>query len=313
MTGTETETERTHCANCGTVMTGEFCPACGQSRKSIERSFLALAGEALGDILQWDGRFMTTYRKLFSRPGRVARDYADGKRQSYTPPVRLYLVISLIFFALVTGSGIRIVSIEFSLDAQNDIGLASSLFQAPRDAPAETLPQDVQDSALARAAEAGWSQTLINIGRRAMASPEAIEQQASAIAGQAMIAMVICFALLNAAFHPRRRLIEHAIYGLYFHAALLLPFAVLILVGTFMPWPDWTLTIGDQPVPFAIIGGITLAALAVIGFGLGIVLSDRGFYGSSWIGACLRGIGLAFTYIITATLISLSLLFFAAL
>ncbi|WP_421790934.1 DUF3667 domain-containing protein [Hyphobacterium sp.] len=287
------------CANCGAVLTGDFCAVCGQSRKSIERSFPALAGEALGDIFQWDGRFLTTYRQLFARPGRIARDYADGKRQSYTPPVRLYLVISLLFFALLTGSGVRIVAVDISIDDVGDPNAIVSMFQAPREQPPDVIPLDMQDRIIGLAEEEGVAQVFQDLILRAMNAPDAVEQQAAAASGQAMILMVILFALLCAIFHPRRRLIEHAIHALYFHAAILIPLGVVMVIGIFVP----------MSMEFA----IATAIASLLAFLTAIVLFDRGFYASSWVGAVLRAIPLFAGYVVSAAIVAIGLTLFAAL
>ena len=63
-----TETEREHeltaipeskvavCPNCNTVISGPFCPACGQNQKNLNRYFWTLAGEALDDVFRLDSR-----------------------------------------------------------------------------------------------------------------------------------------------------------------------------------------------------------------------------------------------------------------
>ena len=38
------------------------------------------------------------HRVLFARPGALTREYLAGHRQRYTPPLRLYLVFSVLFF-----------------------------------------------------------------------------------------------------------------------------------------------------------------------------------------------------------------------
>ncbi|MBI1235931.1 MAG: DUF3667 domain-containing protein [Alphaproteobacteria bacterium] len=104
------------CANCGTSLTGEYCPQCGQSRAELKRPVIGLFTEALDGVFTWDGRLLSTFRQLFSRPGRVAREFVDGRRRSYTPPIRLYLIVSLVFFAAMAISGIRIVAVNITAD-----------------------------------------------------------------------------------------------------------------------------------------------------------------------------------------------------
>ena len=50
-----------------------------------------------------DGRVVRTLPNLMGRPGRITRDYLKGRRARYMPPLRLYIVASLIFFLLIPG------------------------------------------------------------------------------------------------------------------------------------------------------------------------------------------------------------------
>ncbi len=104
------------CANCGAALDGPFCGQCGQSSTEIRRPILVLATDTIGDIFVWDGRFLSTLRALFSRPGSLARAYADGQRARWTPPIRLYLLVSLAFFAAMSLGGVRPIAVYLSPD-----------------------------------------------------------------------------------------------------------------------------------------------------------------------------------------------------
>ena len=53
-------------------------------------------------VFELDGRAYRTLYFLFTRPGFLAREYVSGRRASYTPPLRLFLVISIVFFLTVS-------------------------------------------------------------------------------------------------------------------------------------------------------------------------------------------------------------------
>lgn len=89
-----------HCLNCGTALQGPFCHYCGQPDKNLLRFFPALMRELLEDFLDFDSRFMRTLKPLLFRPGKLTRDYLDGRRFRYVPPLRLYIFSSLAFFFL---------------------------------------------------------------------------------------------------------------------------------------------------------------------------------------------------------------------
>lgn len=100
-----------NCLNCGTRLVGEFCHECGQSGHSIRRPFWGLMGETLETFFSIDGRVALTLPNLLLKPGKITRDYLDGKRTRFIPAFRLYVLASLIFFIimpLVTGQGLSI-------------------------------------------------------------------------------------------------------------------------------------------------------------------------------------------------------------
>ena len=89
-----------NCLNCGTIVAGRYCQHCGQENLETRESFWSLFRHFIFDILHFDGNFFSTTRYLFTRPGFVARQYAEGRRSSYLHPIRMYLFTSAIFFLL---------------------------------------------------------------------------------------------------------------------------------------------------------------------------------------------------------------------
>lgn len=88
------------CLNCGTALQGPFCHYCGQPDRNFMRFFPALIREFMEEFLDLDSRFARTMKPLLFKPGRLTRDYLEGRRFRYTPPLRLYLFASIGFFLL---------------------------------------------------------------------------------------------------------------------------------------------------------------------------------------------------------------------
>lgn len=86
------------CLNCGTVLQGPFCHYCGQPDRNLLRFFPVLMRELLEDFFDFDSRFMRTMKPLLFRPGKLTRDYLEGRRFRYVPPLRLYIFSSIAFF-----------------------------------------------------------------------------------------------------------------------------------------------------------------------------------------------------------------------
>ena len=105
------------CLNCGESLAGNYCARCGQEDKEVRRSFLYFLQEFLRVVFELDGRAYRTVYYLFTRPGYLTREYFEGRRTSYTPPLRLFLIISIGFF-LVIGVVTLISSFEESISEQ---------------------------------------------------------------------------------------------------------------------------------------------------------------------------------------------------
>ena len=89
------------CANCHADLSGEYCAACGQRHEPHVHTVAHFAGEALESVSHADSRLWRTLWYLLARPGFLTREFFAGRRVSYLPPFRLYLVISVVFFLVV--------------------------------------------------------------------------------------------------------------------------------------------------------------------------------------------------------------------
>jgi hypothetical protein len=102
--GGEAGPERRHvsCLNCGTDLGGPFCHLCGQRDRDPAPPVRELIGEFLEVAWNWDSRLLQTLRNMLLRPGLVVQDYNAGRRARHVSPLRLFLVTSAAFLALVT-------------------------------------------------------------------------------------------------------------------------------------------------------------------------------------------------------------------
>jgi hypothetical protein len=100
------------CANCGAALFGPFCARCGQGRDVHRHSLWHLLLEGIKHIANWDGRLMRTVSALLLKPGELALAFKEGRTQTYLPTPRLYLFVSLLFFLVLSLSGIALLQLE---------------------------------------------------------------------------------------------------------------------------------------------------------------------------------------------------------
>ncbi len=92
------------CTNCNQrlIHDAHYCANCGQSITQFQRPLRPVLTDMLHETLDIDGRLVLTLKTLLFKPGFLTLEYCNGKRQKYTPPLRLYLAISIIFFLLLS-------------------------------------------------------------------------------------------------------------------------------------------------------------------------------------------------------------------
>ena len=92
----------TECLNCGSPLSAQFCPDCGQRNKDYSLTFKDFFSDFLEELLDVDSRVLRSLRLLFTKPGFLTSEYVLGRRVRYIPPVRIYLVASVLFFLSLT-------------------------------------------------------------------------------------------------------------------------------------------------------------------------------------------------------------------
>jgi hypothetical protein len=99
------------CANCAVPVSGNFCPACGQETTLHVPSAREFLHEFIGHYVALEGKLWNTLGRLLFKPGRLTCEYLAGRRVRYVQPLRLYLTLSIIFFALFKFFGQEATSI----------------------------------------------------------------------------------------------------------------------------------------------------------------------------------------------------------
>jgi len=104
---------RSRCFNCSAALGGRFCANCGQAADSHMPSAMQFVHQTLETLTHADSRLWRTLRLLWFRPGQLTLEFIEGRRVSFLPPVKLYFVFSVTFFALVSLSRPRTALMRF--------------------------------------------------------------------------------------------------------------------------------------------------------------------------------------------------------
>lgn len=244
----ETDDGHTHesaCLNCGTPLVGPHCHNCGQAAH-VHRTIGAFFHDLLHGVFHFEGKVWRTLPVLALHPGRLTREYIDGKRATYVSPIALFLFSVFLLFAAarqfsepmfdaanVDVNGRRIVGLEANLaeierlEAERDRlatqGADTSAIDGEIDGREEGIAilrglNDGPGSALDELeVEATGSPTLDNAIARLRANPQLVAYQLQTYAYKyswALVPVSVPFVWLLFAFNGlrgRRR------FGLYDH------------------------------------------------------------------------------------------------
>lgn len=114
------------CSNCNAETNGRFCSACGQDPLPAPLTVRGMLLAVFKEMVEIDGRFVTTLKTMIFKPGRITSDYL--------PPFRIYLVASVALYftlGLLTSN----VTIHIDLNdspvvaAQNGMGESMGFFR----------------------------------------------------------------------------------------------------------------------------------------------------------------------------------------
>ena len=112
-----------YCENCGAPMAGPFCAQCGQAAVDYRRSFRHVIVDVLDSFLNFESKFFATIGWLIVRPWHLTNQFLAGRRVRYVHPLRLYLLVSILFFFAVTFwvKSVRMEQINLSPEQRAEI------------------------------------------------------------------------------------------------------------------------------------------------------------------------------------------------
>ncbi len=250
--------------NCGALLTGPYCSSCGQKDVEVARPVTTLVSDFLDGAFSLDSRVWRTIGRLLTSPGFLTRAYFDGKRAHYMPPLRLFLVSSLLFFAtaglsnrhilrITTVHNTRSVSadeVKFGLSVDEsaaarmangggtatstarELGFQALLTMFPRaDEPVDSaIKREVIDAVLADPSLDSLTQDMVQGVQQAITEPAAFNDAMNIWLPRMMFILIPVFALVLRLvyWHKTLFLAHHIFFALHFHSFVFVLLTLLI-------------------------------------------------------------------------------------
>jgi hypothetical protein len=88
------------CLNCETPLdiSEKYCHHCGQLNSTKQLTITDFFEEFLSNFYAYDSRLRNSIISIFTKPGHLAKEFNEGKKQKYANPFRLFLSVSLLLF-----------------------------------------------------------------------------------------------------------------------------------------------------------------------------------------------------------------------
>lgn len=233
------------CQNCGTETGSNFCPDCGQDCRNHTVSVKLLFHDFIDDVFTFDSRFFRSFIPLLFKPGTLTSEYVHGRRIQYIPPLRLYIITSLLFFFLVSLQVQRQMTDDSGQGRNVSRAEADSLLVTSAFAQLDSLGLSANDDGslervLARLADQTDSTSSDDgiIHFSTFNRPSKDLDAETFVAGllklvpKSMFFLLPVFAAVLAVIYWRshRKFIEHLVFSLHYHAFLFLLFAIALIV-----------------------------------------------------------------------------------
>ncbi|TVQ41797.1 MAG: DUF3667 domain-containing protein [Wenzhouxiangella sp.] len=296
------------CSNCGAELHGPYCHVCGQPGRNFIRALPGLVREIAGETLYYDSRMWRTLKSLLFQPGLLSREYVHGKRARYTPPVRLYLVCSILAFLLI-GLIINTANVApwtAQFDQIEDQQESST--PSPPRTPGIHFGNEAWD-AETNPIELGWlsesgnawlnrqAQRIADNTTEVQRNPARLLRTAAGMLPQTMFVLLPLFALMVALFYlfAGRYYIEHLLLQVHNHSFLFLALIALYLMASLR-----TTVIAAEMTGGSILAGSLSVLSSAIWAWIPVYLwlSLKRFYAQGWLLTTVKFLVLAGSYFI---------------
>ena len=259
--GDDGHTHEKSCLNCGTLLVGPYCAACGQ-KSHVHRSLRGFLFDFVQGLYNFEGKIWRTLPMLAWQPGEMTRRYIAGERARFISPVALYLFTVFAMFAVLNFTGAlnadpETFKVELNeeiasdqkalakLEAERKVAAASKRNLADLDRRIAKRKEDIADSQKIVTGEAltvgeldpdtpGWVRPLIEDVQENPEMASLKIQEAASKYSWLLIPISVPFLWLLFPLRRRHNLYDHTVfvtYSLSFMMMLVVAGGLLVAAG----------------------------------------------------------------------------------
>jgi hypothetical protein len=279
------------CKNCEAVLLGRFCVNCSQAADVHVPTTKELLHELLEGLTHSDSRLWRTLKTLWFKPGKLTEEFVAGRRIAYLPPFRLYLILSIVFFLMLSFMRTSGDLVKF------DEALKPTA--APHAAPSHTANcQDVDFDN-----HPTWNPLVRHACVAMRDKGETLLHGAIGTMSKAMFVFLPLIAFLHMLMYwrPRYRYAEQLLFFVHLHAFYFsVGFLIVSITDAAQVWPQLEAS------------GSILQSLLAWTLPVYTVAAMRRVFHRTWLGTLLTGAALFFVYMIVFGLTVASVFVYAA-
>lgn len=219
------------CSNCNATLShANYCPECGQQNTTKNVGIGILVKDFIDDFFTLDSRLFKTIFPLLFKPGFLTLEYNKGKRIKYLPPLRMYLVLSILMFLIpstnsIDDSGSEDRDIYLAI-ADDDYVINSEEFQTNevyKDSVLNSLWMLSEDdpffSFLGEKTVKNWMTNAFSLANNGNAQDVFFDEMASKFTNMMFVMLPLFAFLLMLFFRKQNTLyVETLVFSLHFHS-----------------------------------------------------------------------------------------------
>ena len=264
------------CLNCGSPLHGSFCSACGQRAVPQNPTVSELAGDAWQELSGYDGRIAATIRGVF-RPGYLTREYVAGRRARYLSPIRLYLIVSVMYFVVAAAAPANVSTRSGEVQMPGGVKIGFTRTSQGMDLSDEDRKEML---ASAERAPALIRPLLVSIAN----DPLAFRARVLTIMPRVFFALLPVFAAIVALFYRGRRFPTTLVFAAHLHA---FAFTVFTL-------SEASKMTGSIPV------AVAAGTIVAVGFAVYALVAARTVFGGGWAITIVKAVGIGAVYVLAS-------------